>query len=112
MSTADRPAGTAAIMVNVGLGAAFAVGIALTTYMIIDSWGGTYWLFNGLVGSVVCLLALLRGRRAWPAIVGLVAAAVGGVVSLGADLPQEARPITALGLVVLVGSAIRTLPIP
>jgi hypothetical protein len=32
-------------------------------------------------------------------------------LSTGDDLPQEPAPVTALGLAVLVGSAIRTLPI-
>jgi len=99
-------------MVNIGLGAGFAAGIALTAYLLIDSWGGTYWIFNALVAFIVCLLALLRGRRrAWPAIVGLSVAMLAGVLSLAADLPQEPGPMTALALAVLVGSAIRTLPL-
>jgi hypothetical protein len=113
MNTVDRPARLAGIVVDVGLGFVFAVGLAVTAYMLVVSWGGAYWVFNCAAGVVVCLLALLRRRdRTWTAVAGLAVVAVAVVVSLVADLPQEPGPVTALALSVLVGSAIRTLPAP
>jgi hypothetical protein len=111
MDTVNRPARPGAVMTGVGLGIVFALGTALTAYMIIDSWGGAYWVFDSAVAVVVCSLALLRGR--WPVRAAVAALTVAGgavVVSLAADLPQEPGPVTALALSVLVGSAVRTLP--
>ncbi|ASW56205.1 hypothetical protein CIK06_21670 [Plantactinospora sp. KBS50] len=100
-------------MVNIGLGVVFLAGIATTAYLLIDSWGGAYWIFNGVIGAVVCTLALLRERqRAWAATGGLAIAAIALVVSVVADLPREPGPVTALALCVLIGSALRGLPVP
>ncbi|MFY1690924.1 hypothetical protein [Plantactinospora sp. WMMB782] len=105
MNTAYRSA------VNVTLGLVFVVGVGLTAYLIADSWGGLYWLFDCLAGVVAGVLALLRGpRRSWPVAGGLAVAAVAVVVARIFDLPQEPGPVTALAVAVLVGSGIRTLP--
>ncbi|MEU5527826.1 hypothetical protein ABZ744_12885 [Micromonospora chersina] len=111
MTNTNRPAGVAGILFNVGLGVVFVLGLAFTAFMISDSWGTGYAIFNGTVGVLVCLLALLRGvDRFRTAVAGVGLAAVAVVVSLVADLPQEPGPITGLALAVLVGSALRALP--
>ncbi len=101
-------------MVNVGLGIVFAAGIVFTAVMLMNSWGKTSWVFCSLVAVVLSVLALLRERqKTLMAGAGVAVAAVAVVVSLvsGDSLPKEPSPITALALAVLVGSAIRTLPI-
>ncbi|MEU8121975.1 hypothetical protein AB0C21_24990 [Spirillospora sp. NPDC049024] len=101
------------MLVNAGLGMVFALGAAFTAYMLIRSWGGAYWLYTTAVSAVVCGLALLRGRRrAWPPVAGVVVAAGAVAGSLAADLPREPSPTTALALAVLVGSSLRSLPVP
>ncbi len=98
---------------NVVLGLIFVIGLGLTAYLIADSWGGLYWLFDCVVGVAAWVLALLRGpQRTWPVAGGIAVAAVAVVVAWVADLPQEPGPVTALALTVLVGSGIRTLPGP
>jgi hypothetical protein len=98
---------------NAVLGLVFVAGLGLTAYLIADSWGGLYWLFDCVVGVAAGVLALLRGpQRAWPVVIGLAVAATAIVVARVADLPQEPGPVTALALAVLVGSGIRTLAGP
>jgi hypothetical protein len=98
---------------NAVLGLVFVTGLGLTAYLIADSWGGLYWLFDCVAGVVAGLLALLRGPQpTWPVAGGLAVAAVAIVVARVADLPQELGPVTVLALAVLVGSGIRTLPGP
>jgi signal transduction histidine kinase len=59
----------------------------------------------------VCLIASARRRDpGWAAVAGLAVAAVAILVSGLAGLPSEPGPAMALGLSVLVGSAIRSLP--
>ena len=106
---ADRPASGA---VDAGLGVVFAAALAVTAFAIADSWGGGYWLFGCAAGAVVCVLALTRRHRAWAAVAGLTVAATAIPVAWIAHLPAEPSPAMALGLSVLVGSAIRTLPAP
>ncbi|MEV0666667.1 hypothetical protein ACIBI3_31220 [Actinomadura luteofluorescens] len=98
------------MLVNAGLGVVFALGIAFTAYMLIRSWGGAYWLFTTAVAVVMCGLALLRRRSAWPAAAGVAVAAGAVGVSMAAELPQEPSPMAALALAVLVGSSLRALP--
>ncbi|MER5209538.1 metal transporter [Streptomyces sp. NPDC002838] len=65
------------------------------------------------VSVIVGGLALMRERqKVLTAVAGMAVTVVAVVVSLitGKELPQEPAPITALALSVLVGSAIRTLP--
>ncbi|RSM36176.1 metal transporter [Amycolatopsis balhimycina DSM 5908] len=102
------------MMVNVGLGAVFTAGIVFTAYMLMDSWGGASWVFGSVVSVVVCALALLRERqKTLIAGAGVAVTAVAVVVSIvtGHSMPQEPAPITALAMAVLVGSALRTLPL-
>jgi hypothetical protein len=102
-----------AVLLNTGLGLVFALGIAFTAFMLAISWGDASWVFTTAVAVVVCGLALLRGHgRAWPAAAGSAVAAGAVGVSLVTELPQEPAPMTALGLAVLIGSALRALPVP
>ncbi|MEV4481484.1 hypothetical protein [Micromonospora coxensis] len=95
------------------LGLVLVTGLGLTAFLIAQSWGGLYWLFDCVAGVAAGSLALLRGpRRTWPVAGGLAVAAVAVVVARVADLPQEPGPVTALALAVLVSSAVRTLPAP
>lgn len=105
---ADRPGG---IAVDAGLGVVFTAALAVTAFAIADTWGGDYWMFGCAAGTVVCVLALTRRHRAWAAVAGLVIAAATILVAHVAKLPAEPSPAMVLGLSVLVGSAIRTLPI-
>jgi hypothetical protein len=111
MDDVERPTGPVGVLVNMGLGVVFALGIAFTAYMLIDSWGEGYWINSTAVAVVMCGFALLRERqRLWTAAAGVAVAAVAVVVSMVADLPQEPSPMAALALAVLVGSSIRRLP--
>lgn len=84
---------------NAVLGLVFVIGLGLTAYLIVDSWGGLYWLFDCVVGAVTGVLVLLRGSwRTWPVAGGLAVAAVAIVVARVADLPQEPGPVTAVAL--------------
>jgi hypothetical protein len=52
---------------NAMVGLVSVTGLGLTAYMIGDSWGGLYWLFPCVAGTVAGVLALLRGpQRTWP----------------------------------------------
>ncbi|MEV0348689.1 histidine kinase [Nonomuraea sp. NPDC050680] len=103
--------GWAGFAADAGLGVGFAAALAFQAYRIADSWGGAYWQFGCGAGAVVCGLALVRRRgRLWAAIAGLAVAAAAVVVARLAGLPSEPGPAMALGLSVLVGSAVRVLP--
>ncbi|ASW56206.1 sensor histidine kinase [Plantactinospora sp. KBS50] len=93
------------------LGVLFVTAIVVQAVAIAQSWGARYWLFGGCAAAVVCLLALVRHRhRTGTAVAGLAIAAVAVGVAHIAHLPAEPGPALALGLAVLVGSAIRALP--
>jgi signal transduction histidine kinase len=98
--------------------AAFAIGAAVLLVFwatrIADSWGGGYWQLGCVAGAVVCGIALLRRKgRMWATIAGLACALVAMLVAWSARLPAEPGPAMALGLSVLLGSAIRVLrPFP
>ncbi|MBE1565578.1 sensor histidine kinase [Nonomuraea africana] len=99
------------VAADTGLAAAFAGLLAFWAYRISDSWGGGYWQFGCAAGALVCGLALARRRgRAWAAVAGLAVAAAAVLASRFAELPAEPGPAMALGLSVLVGSAVRALP--
>ncbi|MEU4366909.1 hypothetical protein [Micromonospora chersina] len=111
MDTSDRSARGAGIAFDIAFALAAVLGMAFTAYMISDSWGGSYAVFDTAVAAVVSLLALGRRiNRTWTAVAGLVVVAVAILVSQVADLPQEPSPIASLALAVLVASALRHLP--
>jgi hypothetical protein len=113
MTSANIAGGPADIAVDAGLGAVSAAALAFTAFAIADTWGGDHWLFGCAAGVVVCLLALTRRHhREWTAVAGLAVAAIAILLAGVAHLPAEPSPALALGLSVLVGSAIRTLPVP
>ncbi|CAL9632148.1 hypothetical protein SUDANB176_06111 [Streptomyces sp. enrichment culture] len=96
-----------------GLGAVFLAAIAVQAIAIAKSWGAVYWIPGSATAVVVCALALTRHReRTWTAVAGLAVAAVAILLGLlpGVRLPAEPGPAMALGLAVLIGSAVRTLP--
>ncbi|MGI5290768.1 sensor histidine kinase [Nonomuraea polychroma] len=104
-------AGRAGFAADAALGVASATLLAFWAYQVAVSWGGGYWLFGCFAGVVVCGLALARRRgRVWAAAAGLAVAAAAVLAATFADLPAEPGPAMALGLSVLVGSAVRTLP--
>ncbi|MEU4391689.1 metal transporter [Kribbella sp. NPDC023855] len=97
---------------DLGLAIVFVLGIAFTAFMLMTSWGGTSWVFCSAISIVVGGLALLRERqKLLTAIAGLAVTGIAIAVAAAGNLPEEPAPITALALAVLVGSAIRTLPI-
>jgi signal transduction histidine kinase len=104
-----------------GTGADVALGVVMVAVLALDAArgaarnvgppNGQWWLDLG-VGLIVCAAALLRGRgRARAAVTGL---AVFGVASAAAPLwvlaPQPKFGGAMLGLLVLGGAALRSLP--
>jgi signal transduction histidine kinase len=78
---------------------------------IAASWGPGYWPFDAAAGLAVCACAVLRRRHLVAAVVaGLSIAAVAIAVVRLAHLPPEPGPGLALGLAVLIGSAVRAFP--
>ncbi len=105
----ERPAVRPWTPADLGLGLLFAVTLAAFALRIAGE--GRAWMFGCCVGLVVCTAALYRERhRIGTAAVGIAAAAAGGVVARIADLPREPGAASALALLVIVGSAARTLP--
>mgnify|MGYP001354396926 CR=1 FL=1 len=96
---------------DVVLGAVLAMALALDALKA--AWSGWEWPFDAVVGLVVCATALLpRGRhRAWGAAAGLVVFGLAAVVAGRWGLPTEpALGAALLGVIVLGGAAVRTLP--
>ncbi|MEV4393839.1 histidine kinase [Nonomuraea sp. NPDC049607] len=101
----------AAVSAEVALGGAAVAVLAFWAGLIADSWGGGYWVLDCAAGAAVCALALARRLApAWTAAAGLAVAVAAVLAAAWADLPNEPGPAMALGLSVLVGSAVRTLP--
>ncbi|MEV5740330.1 histidine kinase [Microbispora rosea] len=97
---------------DAGLGVIFAAVLAFWASRIADSWGGGYWGFDCAAGAVVCVIALARRfDPARAAAAGLAVAATAVLAARFADLPSEPGPGMALGLAVLVGTAVRALPV-
>ncbi|ALG15057.1 histidine kinase [Kibdelosporangium phytohabitans] len=95
-----------------GLVVVHGAALAVTAVAIADSWGGDYWVFGCATGLVMGVLALMRSRHTgWAAGVALGVAAVAIVVAWAGHLPAEPGPAAVVGLSVLIGSAIRSLPI-
>jgi signal transduction histidine kinase len=103
-------------LADLGLTAALAVAlaaaIAIEAVAVAQSWGARYWIAGGVAAVVAGALALLRRRnRRLTAVAGLGVAGVAIAVSRLAELPAEPGPALALALAVLVGSAVRMLPV-
>jgi signal transduction histidine kinase len=97
---------------DVGLAAVLAGAIAIEAVAVAQSWGARYWIAGGVAAVVAGALALLRRRdRRFTAVAGLGVAGVAIAVSRLAELPAEPGPALALALAVLVGSAVRMLPV-
>ncbi|MFI7702127.1 sensor histidine kinase [Nonomuraea sp. NPDC049480] len=99
------------VAVDVGIGVVLAVAVAFQASEIAGSWGDGYGVFGAIVGASMCVLTLVRRRDPLrTAVAGLGVAALAVFVTYLVDLPAEPGPATSLGLAVLLGSAIRTLP--
>ncbi|MEV0751535.1 histidine kinase dimerization/phosphoacceptor domain-containing protein [Streptosporangium sp. NPDC050280] len=97
---------------DAGLGVVFAVAVAFQAYQVADSWGVEHSPFGAVVAASVCALALMRRRDPlWTAVAGLAVAALAVLATRLVHLPAEPSPAASLGLAVLVGSAVRTLPV-
>ena len=96
-------------MLNAGLGALLA--LVLVRVAARYAREGRVWLFDVAVGVVVCAAALLRDRlRGWAPVFGLAVAGTAGLVAVVAGLPGEPGGAAVLGLLVLAGTAVRSLP--
>jgi signal transduction histidine kinase len=112
MNSGNGPVRAAGIAVDAGFGAVSVAVLAGTAHAIANSWGGRYWPFDCVAGLVVCVIALARRRhRCAAATVGLGVAAAAIVIARLTGLPHEPGPAMVLALSVLVGSAIRGLPV-
>ncbi|RSM36190.1 sensor histidine kinase [Amycolatopsis balhimycina DSM 5908] len=97
---------------DAGLGILFLGAIVLQAFALARSWGGASWVPGAIAAAVVCGLAVARRReRTWTAVAGLAVAALAVLLGMlfAGRLPAEPGPATALGLAVLIGSAVRTL---
>ncbi|WP_090939550.1 histidine kinase [Nonomuraea jiangxiensis] len=98
-------------VVDAGLGVVFAAAVAFQAYQVADVWGARYWPFGAAVAASVCVLALVRRvSPLWTAVAGLTVAVLAVLVTRLVHLPAEPSPAASLGLAVLTGSALRTLP--
>jgi len=95
-------------MVNIGLGVGFAIALAATAMRLKAS--GNAWLFDLCVGAALCVAALLRERgRGWAALLGLAIVATAMLVARTSHLPGEPGAAATLAMLVLGGSALRTM---
>ncbi|WP_427893165.1 sensor histidine kinase [Kribbella sp. GL6] len=97
---------------DVALGGVVLALLGYSAYQLATVWGPQYWILDTVAGAVVGVIALLRRHDQWrPAVAGLGIAFVTGLVAWTAGLPTEPGPAMAVGLAVLVGSGVATLPI-
>jgi signal transduction histidine kinase len=109
MDLLERLAQRAGTVANVGLGVVLAAVLALEAYNIAAHHGN--WPFDVAVGLAVCAAALLRERgNATAAAAGLAVCGAAELVAWRGHLPGQPGFAAALALLVLVGSAVRTLP--
>ncbi|MGW6456433.1 sensor histidine kinase [Streptomyces sp. NPDC055078] len=101
------------VVSTVGLGLTFLAAITVQAAALAQTWGAASWIPGAAASVAVCGLALTRRRgRIWTAVAGLAVAALAVLVPLlpGVRLPAGLGPSMALGLAVLIGSAVRELP--
>ncbi|NYI96479.1 signal transduction histidine kinase [Streptomonospora nanhaiensis] len=97
---------------DIGFGAVSAGALAFQASQIAAIWGGGYWRLGLAAGTAVGVITLMRRRdRARAAFAGLAVAMAAVWIAWWAGLPAEPNPAMALGLSVLVASAVRTLPL-
>ncbi|MFJ6213506.1 sensor histidine kinase [Streptomyces sp. NPDC092296] len=110
VNTADRPNTRLWTVANLALALVLALVLAFFSWRIARD--GREWAFDCCVGLAVSAAALLRARhRVWAAVAGIAVAAGAGLVARLAELPREPGAAATLALLVLGGSAIRTLPL-
>ena len=100
---------------QLGLGLLFAFLLVFWAVKVGERGGGrgaAYWQFDLVAGLVVAVLALLRRRdRVRLAAAGLGVAAAAVLIARFAHLAGEPAPAMAVGLAVLVASAVRHRPV-
>jgi signal transduction histidine kinase len=110
MDLLDRLAQRAGTVANAGLGVVLAAVLALEAHNIAAHHGS--WPFDAAVGLAVGAAALLRERSiVWAAAAGLAVCGAAELAAWRGDLPGQPGFAAALALLVLVGSAVRTLPV-
>ncbi|SCK55205.1 MULTISPECIES: sensor histidine kinase [unclassified Streptomyces] len=108
------PARWARAVPTLGLGITFLAAITVQAVAVAQTWGVASSIPGALAAALVSALALTRRRnRTWTAVAGLAVAASAVLVPLlpGTRLPAGLGPSLALGLAVLIASAVRTLPV-
>jgi signal transduction histidine kinase len=106
----DRLAAWRGTVANAALAVVFAMVLAVEDYNIAVFHQN--WLVDCVVGLVVCTAALLRARsRVWTAAVGLAASGASELVAGLWQLRGQPGIAASLALFVLVGSAVRVLPV-
>jgi signal transduction histidine kinase len=110
MNVLDRLAERPYAAANAGLAAVFTAVLAVEAH-VVAGYGGA-WGFDLAVGLVVCAAALLRSRsRAWAAAAGLAVCAAAEPAAWRWHLPGQPGGAAVLAVFVLIGSAVRTLPV-
>ncbi|MFI5909114.1 hypothetical protein [Dactylosporangium sp. NPDC051541] len=89
-------------LIDLALAAVCAAALAVTAYMLADSWGGTSWLLDTAAGAAVLILVLLRRRWRSASAAALAVALAATVIARLTDSPQFPGPGTALALAALV----------
>ncbi|MEU5159420.1 sensor histidine kinase [Streptomyces sp. NPDC020875] len=95
------------------LAVVFVAAIAVQADALARTWGAASWVPGTVTAVPICALALFRHRdRTLTAVLGLLTAALALAVTAlpGTRFPAALGPPSALGLGVLVGSAVRALP--
>src|SRR3954469_5233685 len=110
MNLLDRLAARPVVAANIGLGVVFTGVLAVETHTFAGEGGN--WGFDLAVGTVVCVVALLRGRsRTWAAAAGLGVSMAAELAAWRWHLPGQPGGAAVLALLVLIGSAVRASPV-
>lgn len=95
---------------DAGLAALFAVALAAEARVVAGYHGD--WGFDLAVGALVCVAALLREHsRVWAAAAGIAVTTAAEAAAWRWHLPGQPGGVALLALLVLVGSAVRVLPV-